>query len=138
MDAKLSAKSDLRRVDAAATLASIIPGTVRVLTFSNRTVEIPARLGMAGVDAVINSQSHGGTDLGGAVLAANRLKADRLIVISDEQSHTPVPDPEAERAYMINVASNRNGVGYGRWTQVDGFSEAVLRFISEHERIGVD
>ncbi len=34
---------------------------------------------------------------------------------------------------MINVASNRNGVGYGAWTHIDGFSETVLRFIGEHE-----
>jgi 60 kDa SS-A/Ro ribonucleoprotein len=34
---------------------------------------------------------------------------------------------------MINVASNRNGVGYGRWTHIDGFSEGVLRFIHEVE-----
>ena len=35
---------------------------------------------------------------------------------------------------MINVASARNGVGYGPWVHIDGFSEAVLRFIVEHER----
>ena len=36
--------------------------------------------------------------------------------------------------YMINVASNRNGVGYGKWLHVDGWSDAVVRFMSEHER----
>jgi hypothetical protein len=45
-----------------------------------------------------------------------------------------VPEPAAKHAYMINVASNRNGVGYGRWTHIDGFSEGVLRFIHEVER----
>ena len=45
-----------------------------------------------------------------------------------------MPDPAAPRAYMVNVASARNGVGYGRWTHIDGFSEAVLRFIGEAER----
>lgn len=30
---------------------------------------------------------------------------------------------------MINVASYRNGVGYGKWTHIDGFSEGVLKFI---------
>jgi len=35
---------------------------------------------------------------------------------------------------MVNVASNRNGVGYGKWLHVDGWSDAVVRFISEHER----
>ena len=55
-------------------------------------------------------------------------------MISDEQTATRIPDPIAKRAYMINVASNKNGVGYGRWTHIDGFSEGVLRFIAEHER----
>ena len=133
MDARMSAKSDLKRIDAAATLAAVVPGDVRLFTFSQEVVEVPARRGMAGVDAVVQSQPHGGTYLGAAVEAMNGLKHDRLIVISDEQSHDRVPDPVARNAYMVNVASNRNGVGYGAWTHVDGFSETVLRFVREHE-----
>ena len=133
MDARLSAKSDLTRLDAAATLASVVPGDVRVFTFSNEVVEIPPRRGMAGVDAVIRSQPHGGTYLGKAVTQLNKLKHDRLIVVTDEQSHDAVPEPVAAKAYMVNVASARNGVGYGRWLHLDGFSESVLRFIQEHE-----
>lgn len=133
MDCRLSARSDLTRMDAAATLASVVPGDLRVFTFSNRVVEVPPRRGMAGVDAVVRSQPHGGTELGKAITHVNRLAHDRLIVITDEQSHDRVPDPVARQAYMINVASARNGVGYGRWTHIDGFSEAVLGFIREHE-----
>ncbi|MDB6105251.1 MAG: hypothetical protein JWO52_5250 [Gammaproteobacteria bacterium] len=36
--------------------------------------------------------------------------------------------------YMINVASNRNGVGYGNWLHVGGWSDAVVCFITEYER----
>lgn len=136
MDAKLSGKSDLSRMDAAATLASIIHGDLRVFTFSNSVVEVPPRRGMAGVDAIIKSQAHSGTRLGHAVQAVSSLPHDRLIVITDEQSSDPVTlKPAAQYAYMINVASNRNGVGYGKWTHIDGFSESVLRFIQEHERL---
>ncbi len=135
MDFPLSAKSDLARMDAAATLASIIPGDVRVFTFSQKVVEVPPRRGMAGVDVVIRSQPHGGTLLGQAVERINQLPHERLIVVTDEQSHDKVPEPKAARAYMVNVASARNGVGYGRWTHIDGFSEAVLGFIREHERL---
>lgn len=142
MDMAMSGKSDLRRIDAAATLASVIPGDLRVFTFSNSLVEVPPRRGMAGVDAVIRSQPHGGTELAGAVAQINKLPHDRLIVITDEQAgggfgfynHGRVPDPVAQRAYMINVAAYQNGVGYGRWTHIDGFSEAVLNFIGEYER----
>ena len=43
---------------------------------------------------------------------------------------TTVPAPQAKHAYMINVASYQNGVGYGDgWLHIDGFSEAVLRYI---------
>ncbi|MCE6959281.1 TROVE domain-containing protein [Cereibacter sphaeroides] len=136
MDDKLSGKSDMTRADAAATLGSVIHGDLRVFTFSERTVEVPARRGMAGVDAILRSQPHYGTELGGAVRLANGIPHDRLIVITDEQSRTPVPDPVAKRAYMINVASNAHGVGYGKWTHIDGFSENVLRFIHEVEAQG--
>ncbi|MCW5696066.1 MAG: TROVE domain-containing protein [Bauldia sp.] len=134
MGAHLSRRSDMTRMDAAAALASVIHGDRRVFTFSDRVVEVPPRLGMAGVDAIMRSQPHGGTQLGAAVGRANRSgHHDRLIVVTDEQSADPVPNPLAKRAYMINVASNRNGVGYGRWTHIDGFSESVLRFIHRFE-----
>jgi hypothetical protein len=133
MQARMSARSDLTRMDAACTLAAIIPGELRVFSFSGRTVEVPARRGMAGVDAIRGSQPHGSTMLGDAVATVNRLPHDRLIVITDEQSHQAVPAPAARHAYMIDVASAKNGVGYGRWTHIDGFSEAVLRFVREAE-----
>jgi hypothetical protein len=135
MNVRLSARSDLTRMDAAATLGSIIPGDVRVFSFSNEVVEVPPRRGMAGVDAILRSQPSNGTLLGKAVAHVNRLPHDRLIVITDEQSQDPVPDPTAAKAYMVNVASARNGVGYGRWTHLDGFSEQVLKFIGEHEAL---
>lgn len=134
MDERLSAKSDMTRMDAAAALGSIIPGDVRVFTFSHQVVEVPPRRGMAGVDAIVKSQTHGGTYLGQAIATLNReVKHDRLIVITDEQSHDAVGNPDCKNAYMINVASNKTGVGYGRWTHIDGFSEGVLRFIRETE-----
>lgn len=133
MNCRLSGRSDLTRMDAAAALASILHGELRLFTFSTDVVEVAPRRGMAGVDAVVQSQPHLGTRLGAAVKKVNRLPHDRLIVITDEQSHDAVPDPKAGRAYMINVGSYRNGVGYGRWTHIDGFSEAVIRFITEVE-----
>ena len=134
MNAKLSAKSEMTRMDAAASLAAIFPGDdIRLFTFSNSVVEVPARRGMAGVDVIKQSQSHQGTYLGRAVAHMNGLTIDRLVVITDEQSHDYVPQPQGGPAYMINVASNKNGVGYGRWTHIDGFSENVIRFMREFE-----
>jgi 60 kDa SS-A/Ro ribonucleoprotein len=138
MNSALSERSGLTRMDAAATLGAVIHGDLRVFTFSNDLVEVPARRGMAGVDAIIRSQPHGETDLRLALSELKQIPHDRLIVITDEQARSSVPDPVARRAYMINVASNRNGVGYGTWTHIDGFSENVLRFIHEAERLDAE
>ena len=134
MNAPLSAKSDLTRMDAAATLASIVHGNVRFFTFSAEVVEVPARRGMAGVDAIKKSQKHQNTYLGKAVEMVNRLPHDRLIVITDEQSHDPVGNAKAKHAYMVNVASADRAVGYGKWTRISGFSENVLQWIHAVER----
>ena len=134
MDCRLSNKSDLTRMDAACALASVIHAQdLRVFSFSNQLVECPPRLGMAGVDAIRNSQLHGGTELGKALNQLHhKIKYDRIIVITDEQSADTVPNPQG-KGYMINVASFKNGVGYGAWQHIDGFSENVLRWIYEIE-----
>jgi hypothetical protein len=133
MDAPLSGKSDLTRMDAAATLASIINGERRVFAFSEALRECPPRHGMAGIDAIKAALPHGGTLLGKAVAWINaNVPYERIIVITDEQSAQPVPPPKG-KGYMINVASYRNGIGYGPWVRIDGFSENVLSFIGQFE-----
>ncbi len=130
MHAALSAKSDMNRIDAAAALACMIHGDLRVFSFSDDLVEVPPRRGMAGVDAIKSSQRNNGTALAAAVAQAQKYPHDRIIVITDEQStDSRLVDPVAKRAYMINVASYEHGVGYGKWTHLDGFSEGVLRYI---------
>ena len=133
----MSSKSDMKRIDAAAALGAIVPGDIKLFTFSNHIVEIPPRRGMAGVDAIMNSQSHGSTNLGAALSWLDlNVKADRLIVVTDEQSHDRVVRPKSfVKSYLINVASNKNGVGYDDgWKHIDGFSESILRYISEIEK----
>jgi 60 kDa SS-A/Ro ribonucleoprotein len=98
---------------------------------------VPARKGMAGVDAITKLMG-GGTSLGAAIQYVNAIPHDRLIVITDEQSQDRVGEAKAKHAYMINVAGYRPEVGYGSWTRISGFSENVLRYISEAERMGVN
>lgn len=131
MDENLSAKSDMTRMDAAAGLAVFareICESARVLTFSQSIVEVPAYRGLALADAVVTSQPHGGTYLGQAVSRVNQEPHDRLIVITDEQSHDAVGGPQG-KGYMINVASHKPGVGYGPWSHIDGWSDRVLDYI---------
>jgi hypothetical protein len=136
MSARLSRKSDMTRADAAAGVAIVARGvceSVRVFAFSDNCVEVPPRTGMALRDAIRTATRMGNTQLGAAVTKLGDLSHDRLIVITDEQSADRVPEPKGF-GYMINVASNRNGVGYGKWLHVDGWSDAVVRFITEYER----
>jgi len=133
--AKVSAKSDLTRMDAAAALGAIFPGTdVRTFTFSYDVVEVANFRGIPGIQAIIGSQSHGGTNLDRAIQHINQnVPHDRLVVITDEQFAGRVTAPICRKAYMINVAAYQNGVSYDDWIKIDGFSESVLRFIREIE-----
>ncbi len=132
MTAPLSRRSEMQRTDAACGLAVLlreIGEKVAVFSFSDTLVEVPARRGFALRDAIDASQRHNGTRLGQAVGELNQKHSyDRLIVISDEQAHDTVPAPKGT-GYVINVASYKNGVGYGKWTHIDGWSESVVEYI---------
>ena len=138
MIAPLSCRSEMQRTDAAYGLAVLlreIGEKVSVFSFSDDLVEVPARRGFALRDAIDASQPHNGTYLGRAVEGLNRNEAyDRLIVITDEQAHDAVPAPKG-RGYVINVASYKNGVGYGGWTHIDGWSEAVVDYVRAVEAV---
>ena len=135
---RMSGRSELTRMDAACALSACVGGNRKVFSFSNQVKEVPPRQGMSLIDAIQNSQTHGGTQLGAAVhTIMERVAYDRLIVITDEQAHDRVPQPTHGRNYMINVGSYRNGVGYGKWTHIDGFSEATIKFIQTLEREGL-
>jgi hypothetical protein len=137
MTAPLSRRSEMQRTDAAYGLAVLlreIGEKVAVFSFSDHRVEVPARRGFALRDAIDTSQGHNGTNLGKAVEELNRKeKYDRLIVITDEQTHDTVPAPNG-KGYVINVASYKNGVGYGKWTHIDGWSESVIEYIRALEQ----
>jgi len=139
MTAPLSRRSEMQRTDAAYGLAVLlreIAEKVAVYSFSDDLVEVPARRGFALRDAIHASQRHNSTQLGKAVETLNRNeKCDRLIVITDEQAHDKVPAPSG-KGYLINVASYKNGVGYGKWTHIDGWSEAVIDYIRALELTG--
>jgi 60 kDa SS-A/Ro ribonucleoprotein len=144
MESPIARQSEMRRADAACGLAILlreIAEKVTIYTFSENARLVPARRGMALRDAIDKSQPHAGTYLGLALRHVEedcRNGYDRLVVITDEQSHDQVRAPlgrnqQRGRGYLVNVASNRNGVGYGEWTHIDGWSEAVVDYIAELE-----
>lgn len=139
MIAPLSHRSEMLRTDAAYGLAVLLREVAEkasIYTFSNGAKFIPPRRGFALRDAMESSQPHLGTWLGKALDVVNSQEAtfDRIIVITDEQSHDRIAVPRG-KGYVINVASARNGVGYGAWTHIDGFSEVVIDYIRELERM---
>jgi len=135
MRERLSAKSDLTRLDAAAALASVVNcEDLRVFTFSSRLVEVSTLRGLGGIKEVVDSQPHANTNLDAAMAEINEIPHDRLIVITDEQTDGPVRAPVAENSYLINVASYEKCLDRkDGWTRISGFSEGVLRFIQESE-----
>lgn len=137
MQAVVSAKSEISRFDAAAALAMIlmeVADRCRVFTFSDRMVEVPPRRGFAMVQAVKAVINPVGTMLGSAVRTVYREfpECDRIIVVTDEQSADRPPHPQG-RGYIINVGGNKNGIAYGPWVSIDGWSEAVIEYIREAE-----
>lgn len=139
---KVSAKSDIDRFEAAASLAILareVCEQAEIYTFSNSLARIPSGVrGFALLDALMHSQGHHGTDTTKAVNYINaEVKYDRIILFTDEQTtsaYRTIPAPKG-KGFVINVASYDKGLTTtGDWTTVSGFSEAVVDFIQEYEK----
>lgn len=136
MSCPLSERSDLTRIDAAAALAILLRelcDDVQVIGFATQPTLLPARRGFALRDA-IHTGFGGGTNTEYGKQAADQIGYDRLIIITDEQSHQALSNPHGV-GYVINVAAYQNGIGYGKWTHIDGWSEAVVDYIRASEAL---
>lgn len=133
MQATLSQRSTLQRIDAAAALTMLareICDEVAVYAFNTSSRVVPARRGFALRDAI--GYASGGTDTAAAVRRAlqDHPDATRMLVFTDEQSRTTLPLlPSGMAGYVMNVASYCNGIARGAWHTVTGFSPAVLQYI---------
>lgn len=135
MQATVSGKSEISRVDAACGVAMLLREVcedVEIVVFGTNYAKVPPRRGFALRDIIQHANVGWATNLGHAALAANQLSPTRSIIITDEQSRDRV-QPPVGKGYMVNVASYQNGVGYGPWTHIDGWSEAIVRYIQEIE-----
>jgi 60 kDa SS-A/Ro ribonucleoprotein len=137
MSTQISGKSEMTRSECAAALAIMlreICEEVGVVAFGTYSQPVNPYRGFALVDAIKRANVGHGTNIGDVVNQCNKVPHDRLIVLTDEQSHDAVAQPKAKRAYMLNVASYQNGVGYGKnWVNISGWSENVVKFIQAHE-----
>jgi len=137
-EAPISKKSKIDRFEAAAALAILIREICEqctIVIFSENAFLIPPLRGFALRDALKSQAEQGGTYTQNGILKAAEEGYDRIIVLTDEQSHQPVYNPLAgTKAYMVNVASYQNGIGYGEWTHIDGWSESILDYIERAEQ----
>lgn len=146
----ISKKSDVDRARVAASLAVLVRELSEESaiyatagydhTHVHKTELIPSRRGFSLSDKIFNSSS----SLGGGGIFLRQVmdyvkkeqhSADRVIVITDEQDcadRSDAPnkaDAFGKHNYIINVNSYENGIGYKKWTHINGWSEAVLDFI---------
>lgn len=137
METKLSEKSQLSYNDAGIALAILLRELCQdgcdVYAYGDTTKAVPARRGFALRDAIKAANPGWSTRLGSCISTLNASgNYKRLLVITDEQSDDSVPDPRGT-GYVINVAAARNGVGYGKWNHIDGWSEAIIDYIQQLE-----
>lgn len=141
MGANVSERSQISRLDAAAGLAIYAREAsteCRVFAFGTQCGEVPARRGMALRDALRSANLGHGTNTYSAIRAINNHAGhyDRIIVVTDEQAHHDhggMPQPKG-KGYILNVAPYENGIGYGPYTHINGWSEQSIRYIQELER----
>jgi hypothetical protein len=141
MNYKLAKKGETTRMDAAAGLAILLrekAADFSIATFSEACVEPPPRRGFALRDAILGSQAHSGTYLKRALTQLHDKQEwrelERLIVITDEQSHDGILRAWTPRAYVVNVAPYKHGISYGNgWTHVDGWSERIVDYLTAVE-----
>jgi 60 kDa SS-A/Ro ribonucleoprotein len=142
MNYQLSKKGETSRLDAAAGVAILLrekADEFSIATFSDACVELPPRRGFALRDAIVGSQQHSGTYLKRALAQLQDKREwrglDRLIVITDEQSHDGILAAWTTKAYVVNVAPYKHGVSYGNgWTHIDGWSERIVDYIAAAEQ----
>ncbi len=155
MQGKISGKSELDRLSAAAALAMLLREVCEDVVIyatagddcarKHATMLIPPRRGFGLRDLLSYGKTYHTIGGGGIflkqvidVLREKESDADRIVVFTDEQDCDLVNKPSSampfgKNNYLINVGADRNGIGYGEWLHVDGFSEATLDFIQQHE-----
>jgi hypothetical protein len=128
------------RLDVAKGLAILLKflcKDISIYTFSDDVVYITDANGFRLGEKIDKSQRHNGTYLGTAIskIHTKEKEYDRMIVITDEQSHDDIVTTIDGKGYIMNVASYQNGIEHDeKWTRISGFSEAVIDWMIEYEK----
>lgn len=154
MNGRMSSKSELNRLDAAKGLTIIAREIFNDIVIYctagsdgkriHKTEPIRNRRGFALSEEIgksFNSLGGGGIFLAQCTQYVEALEknVDRLIVITDEQDTDDKANPKTASAfgaksnYIINIASHQNGIGYGKFSHINGFSEKCFDYIEALE-----
>lgn len=132
----VAGRSSTKRVDAAAGLAMLLREICEepvIIGFGTTAGVLPSRRGFALGEAYRNGPG-GGTNTETAKKLADKHGYDRIIILTDEQSHQSITSPaKGAKGYVVNVGTYKNGIGYGPWTTISGWSESVVRYIQSAE-----
>ena len=141
MDERLSGRGEAVRLDAASSIAICareLCDSARIFTFSQQVAEVGNVRGLPLAAAISQSQPHGGTYLSQAlgIIRTKGWVPDRIIVITDEQTHDGNAPCHARRSgYIVNVAPYKNGLESKQkgWSRVNGWSDRLLEWIAVAE-----
>jgi len=151
----VSEKSEIDRAKAACILATIgreFCENVRVYatagndwTRKHQTQEVPSRRGFGLIDVIYGlckPLGGGGIFLTPVIdwIKEKEKDADRIIVITDEQDCAGAGEnapsharPFGKYNYILNVGSYNRSIGFGKWTNISGFSESIFNYIFASE-----
>jgi len=150
MGRKLSAKSELSRLDTALALAILAREQCEDVAIyatagsdgkrTHATALVPDSRGFALADSIKkmnNTLGSGGIFLNQVMdfVAAKEQDADRVLVFTDEEDCDTKCNPEnanafAKRNYIINIASQSKGIAYGKFFHITSMSEHILSYMS--------
>lgn len=156
MMSPIGGQSRMSRLDAAAALAILIKGLAEDCVVYATAGSDSARKaqtkrigsdknGFALSDAIVDSYRHLG---GGGIFLkqcvdyakAEQNTADTLIVISDSQDTSGDESPKqvvpfGKFNYMMDISCHKHGIGYQKFTVLNGFSEALVNYVVEEEKL---
>lgn len=154
MGGKVSGKSEVSRLDTACALAMLVrelSDNVSIYATAGndysreaKTQLVPARNGFALRDAIHDLAGKLG---GGGIFlkqvmdftCGKEKKADRVIVISDSQDCDLVNKPDSAQAYgnnnyLMDISCEKYGIGYNKFTVINGFSESLIDYVIQSEK----
>jgi hypothetical protein len=159
MNTKISSKSEMTRLDAAAAMAMLASEVCESVTIyvtagsdgarEHATERITPRRGFALAQDINSARTRVG---GGGIFTRQMLEyvrtqeredPARIMVFSDSQDcdtyDTRIPAPFGAKNYIIDVSANTHGVNYkGAWTaEVSGWSEHFLGYIAALEGVSI-